>query len=94
MVPSSDSNLRSQSEHITTKLVSSNDEERKEPEIDPRHRQSVNVFQLGRGSLYHLKMDPIELSRVRERTRSIQFALKYDQRRSSSAFSKRSSFFT
>ena len=39
-------------------------------------------------------MDPIELSRVRERTRSIQFALKYDQRRSSSAFSKRSSFFT
>ena len=38
-------------------------------------------------------MDPIELCKIRDKTSSIQFGLKYDQRRRSSAYSKRSSFF-
>ena len=38
-------------------------------------------------------MDPIELSKIRERSSNIQFGLKYDSRRRSSAYSQRSSFF-
>ena len=38
-------------------------------------------------------MDPAELTMIRQKSRGIQFGLKYDKRRRSSAYSKRSSFF-
>ena len=56
-------------------------------------RQTVNVYDLSRGSLARLGMDPAEIRLARERAHEIKFALKYDRRRSESAFSKRNTFF-
>ena len=56
-------------------------------------RQTVNVYDLSRGSLARLGMDPTEIRLARERAHEIKFALKYDRRRSESAFSKRNTFF-
>ena len=45
-------------------------------------RQTVNVYDLSRGSLARLGMDPAEIRLARERAHEIKFALKYDRRRS------------
>ena len=58
-----------------------------------KSRQTVNVYDLSRGSLARLGMDPAEIRLARERAHEIKFALKYDRRRSESAFSKRNTFF-
>ena len=58
-----------------------------------KSRQTVNVYDLSRGSLARLGMDPAEIRVARERAHEIKFALKYDRRRSESAFSKRNTFF-
>ena len=56
-------------------------------------RQSVNVFSLNRGSIARLSMDPAELSMVKQRSNQVKFGLKYERRRTSSAYHKRATFF-
>ena len=76
-------------------LLDGSDELAKSEQEDKiaKARQTVNVYDLSRGSLARLGMDPAEIRLARERAHEIKFALKYDRRRSDSAFSKRNTFF-
>ena len=76
-------------------LLDGSDELAKSEQEDKiaKSRQTVNVYDLSRGSLARLGMDPAEIRLARERAHEIKFALKYDRRRSESAFSKRNTFF-